>query len=150
MQLNQIFLITTIIGFPFLQSCANLSGPTVPKISTILKEQSGQDGRACIRENSIQGWGSKGDAIFVNTSNKYYLVTTLLRCHSLDTSARVAFVGRINSVCGGRQDKIVTSDDKCIIQNIFEYEDKSAARASLQAALDTREELKEAAKTQDI
>ena len=129
------------------QACSFIKEPNVPKVASILKDESGQDGRACIRERSIRGWGAQHHAIFVDTSDKYYLVTTLLRCGSLDTTANASFKGRFNKICGGRQDKIVTPDDVCIIQNIFEYEDREQAQLSLQAALEKRQSLKESEKS---
>ena len=135
------------IAFFNLVSCSSL-GVNLPSYDNLLKAQTEQDGRACVRQRNIRGYGMlDGDVISISASgkNRYYLVTTLFKCQSLQTSFFAGFKGDFFELCGGGRDRILTSGEPCPIKSIFEFESREKAFASFEKADNIRQDLKQEA-----
>jgi hypothetical protein len=86
MKVFKYFLV--IVAFFNLVSCSSLD-VNLPKFDDLLKVQTAQDGKACVRQRNIRGYGMLDDdvvSISASGGNRYYLVTTLFQCQSLKTS----------------------------------------------------------------
>ena len=130
-----------------LVSCSSLQ-LNLPSYDELLKAQTEQDGRACVRQHNIRGFGMfEDDVISISASgkNRYYLVTTMYQCHSLQTSFTAGFKGDFLELCGGGFDKILTSEESCPIKSIFEFKSREEAVASFEKVEKTRLDLKQAA-----
>jgi hypothetical protein len=134
----------TIIAFLSLVSCISL-GVNLPSYDKLLKAQTEQDGRACVRQRNIRGYGMLDDnviSINVGGRNPYYLVTILYQCNSLQTSFSAGFKGDFLELCGGGRDKILTSDESCPIKSIFEFESREEAFATFENVDKIRQNLR--------
>lgn len=109
-------------------------GGSPPKLSDILTEQSGQNGRACVRVSDIKGYGYSKGVLTIDGRRDYFLATTVMRCHSLDMAVGVAFDGPQNEICGGGNSYIQSKGGRCIISKIFEYDNRKAAFSALDEA----------------
>lgn len=137
-----VLLIT--ISTVLLASCA--STPDLPDVGKMLRDTTGQNGRACIRQGDIRGFGVlENDVVSIDGTRKYYLATVMPGCHDLQTSVRAMFSGGFGEVCGGSTNKIVTRGDRCIIRSMFEFDSREAAFATHNAILEERKALKKAA-----
>jgi hypothetical protein len=135
------------MAFLSLVSCANL-GVNLPSYDKLLKAQTEQDGRACVRQRNIRGYGMLDDnVISINVGGKhsYYLVTTLYQCHSLQTSFSAGFKGDFLELYGGGRDKILTSEESCPIQSIFEFESREEAFTTFENVDKIRRDLRKMA-----
>lgn len=140
----------SIIVFLSLISCSSL-GVNLPSYDELLKSETGQDGRECVRQHNIRGYGILDDeviSISASGKNRYYLVTTLLRCHSLQTSFSAGFKGDFSQLCGGGRDKILTSEESCPIKSIFEFKSREEAFATFEKVDKIRQDLREEAQEQ--
>jgi len=140
-----------IIAFSSLVSCSSL-GVNLPSYDELLRTQSAQDGRACVRQHNIRGFGMlEDDVISISASgrSRYYLVTTLFRCHSLQTSFAAGFKGDFSELCGGGRDKILTSEESCPIKSIFEFESQEDAFATFEKVDIIRQNLKKEAQEKE-
>lgn len=104
-----------------------------PKIGDVIAEQTGQDGRACVRVNNIRGYGVNDDVINISAGRKYFVATTLYHCHNLELSSHALFDSRFTEACGGSA-YIVTRNERCPIQHIFEFENRKEAHAAVKVA----------------
>lgn len=128
-----------------LAGCASLQS-NLPNYDELLKTQTEQNGRECIRDSQIRGYGVLNDdvvSIDARRPNEYYLMTTLYRCQSLVMSNSAAFVGGFSELCGGGRDKIFTGEDSCPIKSIFKFESREQAFDAFDQAKETRKKLKE-------
>lgn len=135
-------------AFFSLVSCSSLQ-VNLPSYDELLKAQTEQDGRACVRQHNIRGFGMLDDEVIsINASgkNRYYLVTTLFKCYSLQTSFSAGFKGDFLELCGGGRDKIITAEESCPIKSIFEFKSRDEAFATFEKADKIRQDLKKAAK----
>lgn len=131
-----------------LVSCSSLD-INLPSYDDLLKTQTEQVGRACVRQHNIRGYGMLDDEVIsINASgkNRYYLVTTLYQCHSLQTSFTAGFKGNFSELCGGGRDKILTSEESCPIKSIFEFKNREEAMAAFDKADKIRQNLRTEAK----
>ncbi len=133
-----------------LAGCSTTDTSNTPKLSAYLKEQTGQNGRACIQTRDIRGYGASDSSVNIDAGRKYYIATTLYRCVGLDMAPRALFEDRFSEVCGGGTANIITREGRCPLQDIFEFEDRQAAFAAMDLAEETRkadiEKAKQAAK----
>lgn len=139
--------ILVFIALLTLVSCSSLD-INLPSYDNLLKAQTEQDGRVCLRQRNIRGYGMlNNDVISINASGKsqYYLVTTLFRCQSLQTSFSAGFKGDFFELCGGGRDKILTSEGSCPIKSIFEFGSREEAFVSFEKADKIRQDLKKEA-----
>lgn len=133
----------------YLSACASTSGD-VPPVTEMLRESTSQNGRACVRQNRIRGYGIlKNDVVSIDAMQNYYLATVLPGCTDLQTSMGALFSGGFGEVCGRSSDKLVTQENRCVINQMFEFENRDEAFATYNAILEKRQELKDAAKTQE-
>lgn len=155
MEIVKVFKYCFVItAFYILVSCSSF-GINLPSYDKLLLAETEQNGRACIRQHNIRGYGMlDNDVISIDGrgKNSYYLVTTWLRCHSLQTSFSAGFKGDFSELCGGGRDKIITSEESCPIKSIFEFESREDAFATFEKVekirQDLRKETKEKAKEQ--
>lgn len=125
-----------------LASCASTGGD-VPKVANMLRDTTGQNGRACIWQSDIQGYGVlKNNVVSIDGRRKYYLATILPGCIDLQTSARALFSSKFSQICGQSMDKMVTGGDQCVIGQIFEFENRKEAFATYNSILEERKALK--------
>lgn len=126
-----------------LAACAS-TGRDVPRLGTMLSDGTGQNGRACIRLGDIQGYGVlKDDIVSIDGVRNYYLATVLPGCNDLPTSIGILFSGDFGEICGQTMDRIVTGGDQCVINQVFEFEDREEAFATYRAIREQREALKD-------
>lgn len=139
------------LGLAVLVSgCAQWGDGSVPRFHQILKDTTGQDGRACIKHRDIRGYGVLDeDVISIDARREYYLATVLPGCNALNTSPRAIFEERFSEVCGGGRDKVHVEDEHCTIRQIFEFEDREAAFEAHRKAIEKRDELRAEAQEQE-
>lgn len=143
-----VFYLKWIVATVFLvnlTACASMQ-IDLPDYDELLKAQTEQNGRVCIRDSDIRGYGVLDDSVVsidARRPNEYYLLTTVYQCHSLMISGSAAFVGGFSELCGGGRDKIFTGDDSCPIKSIFKFESQDQAFAAFDQAKETRKQLKE-------
>lgn len=142
MKINKLCAFLPIL---LLAACAMTRQDDVPDLTTMLRETTGQNGRACVRNSDIRGYGmqrSKGDdAINIDATPDYYIATVRPGCLDLQTSMGIIFSGSINEVCGGRIDKVITQGNECSINQIFRFENRDQAFEAFQNAVDRRQEI---------
>lgn len=137
-----------IIVFSSLVSCSSLR-VNLPSYDDLLKVETDQNGRACVRQHNIRGYGFlDDDVISISTrgKNRHYLVTTWFKCHSLQTSFSAGFKGDFSELCGGGSDKILTSEESCSIKSIFEFESREHAFATFKETDKIRQDLRQEAR----
>lgn len=121
----------------------------LPNYDTLLKQDAGQNGRACVRQQDINGFGFLDDdvvSISTRGNRDYFLATTMFRCNSLSANFAVGFQGTFTEVCGGGSGKIITADESCPIRSVFEFESRQAAFDAYNKAKLKRSEMREAEK----
>lgn len=125
-----------------LASCASTGN--VPKVGQMLRETTGQNGRACIRQNEIQSYGVLKDNVISIDSldGHYYLATVLPGCVDLQTSVHALFSGNFGEICGQTADSIVTGGDRCSINQIFEFDNRKEAFDTYNQILEKRKSMK--------
>lgn len=133
------------LAVALLAGCSTTGGE-VPRFQQVLKDTTGQDGRACVQERDIRGYGVLDhDVVSIDGSRHYYLATLLPGCLDLGTSPRAVFEERFTEVCGGGMHKMYTSDDHCTIRHLFKFEDREAAFEAHDKAVEAYERAKEEA-----
>jgi hypothetical protein len=65
-----------------------------------------------------------------------------LRCPSLQASFSAGFKGDFSELCGGGRDKILTSEESCLIRSIFEFKSQQEASASFKKVNKIRQDLR--------
>lgn len=124
-----------------LASCA--TGREVPSMSEMLRESTGQNGRACVRLSDIRGYGVlENNVVSIDGRTEYYLATVLPGCTDLQTSVRTLFRGDFGELCGQTMDSLSTRGDTCTINQMFEFDNREEAFATFNDILDRRKELK--------
>jgi hypothetical protein len=146
MELMKVFKCSLVaVAFFNLVSCSSLD-VNLPSFDNLLKAQTKQDGKACVRQRNIRGYGMlDNDVVGISASgkNRYYLVTTLFQCQSLQTGFSAGFKGDVFELCGGGFDKILTSEESCPIRSIFEFESREKAFANFEKVEKIRQDLRE-------
>lgn len=127
-----------------LSACSSVNG-SAPVFHEVLSDTVEQDGRACVRQSDIRGYGVLDhDVISIDARRNYYLAMVMPGCHALGTSPAAIFEERFSEVCGGGMHKVYTGDDHCTIRKMFEFESREAAFEAHQNAVDAYNELREA------
>ena len=140
--LQKIFAVSSIFC---ISACSSLV-VNLPSNDKLLQEYTEQDGRECIRDSNIRGFGVLDDDVISVESRlrgEYYLMTTIYRCHSLGFSAQVAFVGNFAEFCSGGGDKIHTGEEACPINSIFKFESRELAFEAYEAISEKKKSLRE-------
>ncbi len=135
----QGFKIFGVVAFAAaLVSCASTGGGT-RKIGNMLSEHTGQNGRACVRLGDVRSYGVLKDGVVsIDGGRRYYLATFLPGCGDLQTSARALFDGKFGEICGMAMDKVEAGGDTCVINKMFEFENRQQAFAAYDMALAQR------------
>lgn len=127
-----------------LAACASPHKNPAPSVSSLLMESSGQNGRACVQQRDIRGYGVLDDDwVSVDATRNYYLARLMPGCNSIVTSPRAAFESRSYEVCGGGGSQLHTADDSCTIRYLFEFESREEAFKAYKDAVNIREEMEE-------
>lgn len=130
-----------------LLSACSTTGGDVPSVSSMLSEATGQNGRACVWQSRIQGYGVlKNNLISIDGMQNYYLATVLPGCLDLQTSMGALFSSNFHELCGQSMDRIVTREGSCTIGQMYEFESREQAFDTYNALLEKRQEIKSAAK----
>jgi hypothetical protein len=143
-------VVISLLAVLVLAGCGNVKdGASTPKIKDVLKEQTGQNGRACVRISDINGYGYQNNVITIDGRRNYYLATTVMRCNAMNTAVAARFEGPSGyEICGGGSSKIRSGGDTCTISQIFEFESREVAFAALDTADTKLKELQEAVKAE--
>ena len=130
----------TLVFAALLTACAS-PGSSSRKMGVMLGQTTGQNGRACIRQSDIRGYGVlKGDVITIDGSRGYYLATVLPGCTDLNTSVGAMFSGGFGEICGGGMDSLATTGgDRCVIGKIYRFESREQAFAAYKESFDQRQ-----------
>lgn len=117
---------------PLLLAACATSGqvsPTPQEMNTTLKNLTEQNGRACIRVRDISGYASLSDSVISVSSNfrSQFLVITSFRCPAIESSMGALFEGSFSEFCGGGRDFVATSNGRCPILSIYEFDGRDAA-----------------------
>lgn len=135
-------LAALLLASPTLLFTACATGPEIPSVPELLSNNTGQDGRACVRVSDIRGYGvNNGGFINIDGTRGYYVATVNPGCTDLGTSPQLLFQGHFTEMCGGRMDKITTRENQCTIRAIFEFESRDAALEAYEKAKKQRDAL---------
>lgn len=110
-------------------SCTSTPVFTPQEINSVLREITGQNGRACMYERNISGYATFNDSV-ISVSDKFrkhYLLVTTYRCPAMESSSAALFQGSFTEFCGGGRDWVITSQGRCPIQSVYEFENRDAA-----------------------
>lgn len=126
-----------------LTGCGTFSSSS-PQFHQVLRDTAGQNGRACVRQSDIRGYGVlERDVVSIDGRRNYYLATLQPGCNALSTSPRALFEGRFSEVCGGGRSRLKVGGDTCTFRQIFEFDNRDAAFEAHQQALETFQQLRE-------
>ena len=112
--------------------------PLPQDMSRALSATTGQNGRACMRVSDIAGYGTLNDSV-LSVSSKFrnhYLLVTLYRCPEMELSSAALFKGSFTEFCGGGRDAVLAGKRRCPIQGVFEFENREAAVAAYDQAVE--------------
>ncbi|WP_096085140.1 DUF6491 family protein [Agaribacterium haliotis] len=133
------------LGLSFNLGACSSSGSSKTssqQLAMALAEQTGQNGRACIRTSDIRGYGMDGqNQINIDARPKYYIATTLYTCQNIDLAPRALFDSRFSEACGGST-YITTRNGRCPIDKIFEFANRDEAFTAVRQAKETIEKQK--------
>ena len=143
--MSRIPIIGLLTGL-FITACSSMheQKPDLPSMDTLLAQLTEQNGRACIRSGSINGYAPLSDRMVSvrGRRGEHFLVTTLFSCPSLDFSMGVAFSGSFAEICGGgARDQLRTEDESCPIKHIYKFQSRADAMATFERAKARREVL---------
>ncbi len=124
-----------------LSGCATTD---LPSMSEMMRDVTEQNGRACVRESDIDGYGVlENNVISIDGGQDYYLATVLPGCNNLATSVGVMFGDNFGEVCGQRGDQLHTNEDSCHIHQVFEFDDREEAFEAFNDVMEVRERMGE-------
>jgi hypothetical protein len=128
----------------FISSCTTM-GKDSPKLGSLLGDTTGQNGRACVKVGDIEGYGILEDSVLSieGEDGEHFLATVTPGCEDLPTTARLQFSGDFGEVCGQAMDEIVMEDNRCTINQLFEFDDRDDAMDAYHATLELREHMDE-------
>lgn len=129
MKPTKILTLTLLAGL--MSACA--SQKDEPSMSKLLAKESVQNGRACVRQSDIRGFGvPERNVVSIDGRQKYYLATMMPGCINLETSVRAFFDGNFFEICGQTGDRIITQDESCTVNQVFEFENQDQAFETLE------------------
>ena len=136
--LATLFILIQII---VLSACATTSN--APSVREMLREATGQNGRACVRSTEISSYGTiRDNLVSIDGPRKHYIAIMSPGCLDLDTSLRTRLLGNAGEICGGSMHLMRTESDECLIRQMFEFDSQQQAFAMLNSILEKREILK--------
>jgi hypothetical protein len=136
-----IIAFTILAGWALtlLSGCHSATYQPMPQDMTrALSETTGQNGRECMRVSDIAGYGTLNDSV-LSVSSKFrnhYLLVTLFRCPEMELSSAALFKGSFTEFCGGGRDAVLAGKRQCPIQGVFEFENREAAFAAYDEAIE--------------
>jgi len=145
---NAMFSIAVAAGLALSLLAGCHSAPYQPmpqEMTRALSETTGQNGRECMRVSDIAGYGTLNDSV-LSVSSKFrnhYLLVTLFRCPEMELSSAALFKGSFTEFCGGGRDAVLAGKRRCPVQGVFEFENREAAFAAYDAAIERLRERRE-------
>ncbi len=152
----------TILGIAasvaVLSSCATTR---LPSMSEMLRDATEQDGRACVDEDDIDGYGVlENNVIGIDGERDYYLATVSAGCDddleiSIDEDSDDDLVDDSDNdfgddfgsdsdeICGESGDELDADEDDCEIHQIFEFDDREDALEVFNDVMEARERMGE-------
>ena len=136
-----MFSIAVVAGLALSLLAGCHSAPYQPmpqEMTRALSETTGQNGRECMRVSDIAGYGTLNDSV-LSVSSKFrnhYLLVTLFRCPEMELSSAALFKGSFTEFCGGGRDAVLAGNRRCPVQGVFEFENREAAFAAYDAAIE--------------
>jgi hypothetical protein len=119
----------------------------LPSLTELIKTESQQNGRACVRTSDIRSYGTlKNNFFTIKSPRKFYLGRTMPGCFDLDGSFSAAFDGDFSEVCGASFDRVITDNQACGIGELYEFNSRDEALLTYNNARDHLKELKAARK----
>ena len=141
--INPFVLVASVVLFavsvPAMTGCSSSPYPPMPQeMIAALSETTGQNGRECMRVSDISGYGTVNDSVLSVSSKfrKHYLLVTLFRCPEMEVSSTALFKGSFTELCGGGRDAVIAGSRRCPVQGVFEFEDREAAFAAYDRAIE--------------
>lgn len=129
--MRNVFLILSVIA---LSACSNEKRVANNDLVNVLKAQTGQNGRECVRISDIDGFNYEDSVLTIDGGLRYYVGTTAFRCHEADASFRLHFTGPAGDFCGSPNSRIVGRHGDCPMGSLFEFKNRQEARAALDEA----------------
>lgn len=124
-----------------LSGCATTN---LPGMSEMLRDTTDQNGRACVRESDIDGYGVlENDVISIDGGQDYYLATVLPGCNNLATSIGLMFSNNFGEICGQSGDEVRTDRETCQIHQVFQFDDREEAFDAFNDVMEARERMGE-------
>jgi hypothetical protein len=139
----------TILGIAasvaVLSSCATTR---LPSMSEMLRDATEQDGRACVDEDDIDGYGVlENNVISIDGERDYYLATVSSGCDdlaiSVDGDSDTDFGNDSDEICGESGDELDADEDDCEIHQVFEFDDREEALEVFNDVMEARERMGE-------
>lgn len=135
------FTILSLAAAVALSGCATTD---LPSMADMLRDATEQDGRACVRESDIDGYGVlENDVISIDGGQDYYLATVLPGCNNLALSVGLMFSDNFGEICGQRGDEVRTDRDICQIHQVFEFDNREDAFEAFNEVMNIRERMGE-------
>ncbi|KAA9130329.1 hypothetical protein F3N42_13410 [Marinihelvus fidelis] len=130
--MNSVKTFIVLFAATLISACTNQpSKPTSSDYLAAFKAETGQDGRACVNNSDINGYGTLDPDSVVSIDsrrmNEYFVAVTNRRCDGIGTSSVAAIGGNDWELCGGRMDTITVAGDRCTIGGLFAYDSREAA-----------------------
>lgn len=99
-----------------------------------------------MRVSDIAGYGTLNDSM-LSVSSKFrnhYLLVTQVRCPEMELSSTALFKGSFTEFCGGGRDSVLAGQRRCPVQGVFEFENREAAFAAYDRAVERIQAAREA------
>ena len=125
---NSLLVILSFAALAVTGCASTAYQPNPAEINSALRQITGQDGRACVRQRDIDGFGALSDTV-LSVSDKFrghYLMITRYSCPGMEVASRALFEGAFTEFCGQR-DSITTRGGRCPILSVYTFENRDAA-----------------------
>jgi len=141
----------TILGIAALVAALSSCATTrLPSMSEMLRDATGQDGRACVDTSDIDGYGVlENNVISIDGERDYYLATVSPGCDDDDLATSVDgdfdrdFGDDSDEICGESGDELDTDEGDCEIHQVFEFDDREEAFETFNDVMEVRERMGE-------
>jgi predicted small secreted protein len=141
--MKQLKILGAAVCAALLSSCNTTGGRDTPRLASLLGDTTGQNGRSCVKVSDIEGYGVLEDNVLSieSENDEHYLATVTPGCEDLPTTVRLQFSGDFGEICGQAMDEIIMGEDRCTINQLFEFDDRDDAMDAYHATLELREQL---------
>ncbi|MCZ6665982.1 MAG: DUF6491 family protein [Gammaproteobacteria bacterium] len=101
-----------------------------------IREITGQDGRTCIENRQIKGFGEASEHTITirGTGGRYYVLTMRGSCRHLRHSLDIALDPRDHELCGVRNDRIIVDGETCYVKSVFKFPGRDEAYLAIEDA----------------